>query len=116
MVIAVYPGTFDPLTRGHEDLVRRAGGLFTKLVVGVADSRAKKPFFDLNERIAIAREVLSHYPNIWDKSGVTHESHGNVMVMCNGHFLPLGFIRMDAAWMDRTFEPYVQPFSAAIPI
>ena len=64
MVIAVYPGTFDPLTRGHEDLVRRAAGLFTKLVVGVADSRAKKPFFDLNERIAIAREVLSHYPNV----------------------------------------------------
>ena len=64
MVIAVYPGTFDPLTRGHEDLVRRAAGLFTKLIVGVADSRAKKPFFDLNERIAIAREVLSHYPNV----------------------------------------------------
>ena len=64
MVIAVYPGTFDPLTRGHEDLVRRAGGLFSKLVVGVADSRAKSPFFSLDERIAIAREVLSHYPNV----------------------------------------------------
>ena len=64
MVIAVYPGTFDPLTRGHEDLVRRAAGLFSKLVVGVADSRAKQPFFKLDERIAIAREVLSHYPNV----------------------------------------------------
>src|SRR5262245_62893331 len=64
MVIAVYPGTFDPLTRGHEDLVRRAAGLFAKLVVGVADSRAKAPFFVLEERIAIAREVLSHYPNV----------------------------------------------------
>jgi pantetheine-phosphate adenylyltransferase len=64
MVIAVYPGTFDPLTRGHEDLVRRAAGLFSKLVVGIADSRAKKPFFNLDERIAIAREVLSHYPNV----------------------------------------------------
>jgi cytidyltransferase-like protein len=64
MVIAVYPGTFDPLTRGHEDLVRRAAGLFSKLVVGVADSRNKKPFFVLDERIAIAREVLSHYPNV----------------------------------------------------
>lgn len=64
MVIAVYPGTFDPLTRGHEDLVRRAAGLFAKLVVGVADSRNKKPFFTLDERIAIAREVLSHYPNV----------------------------------------------------
>lgn len=64
MVIAVYPGTFDPLTRGHEDLVRRASGLFSKLVVGVADSRNKKPFFSLEERIGIAREVLSHYPNV----------------------------------------------------
>ncbi|MEG0821954.1 MAG: pantetheine-phosphate adenylyltransferase [Burkholderiaceae bacterium] len=64
MVIAVYPGTFDPLTRGHEDLVRRASGLFSKLVVGVADSRNKKPFFSLDERIGIAREVLSHYPNV----------------------------------------------------
>jgi pantetheine-phosphate adenylyltransferase len=64
LVIAVYPGTFDPLTRGHEDLVRRAAGLFTKLVVGVADSQAKRPFFTLEERLAIAREVLSHYPNV----------------------------------------------------
>lgn len=64
MVIAVYPGTFDPLTRGHEDLVRRAAGLFAKLVVGVADSRAKRPFFTFDERLTIAREVLGHYPNV----------------------------------------------------
>jgi pantetheine-phosphate adenylyltransferase len=64
MVVAVYPGTFDPLTRGHEDLVRRAASLFAKVVVGVAESRGKKPFFTLEERIAIARDVLSHYPNV----------------------------------------------------
>jgi len=64
MVIAVYPGTFDPLTRGHEDLVRRAASVFAKLVVGVADSRNKKPFFSMDERILIAREVLGHYPNV----------------------------------------------------
>jgi pantetheine-phosphate adenylyltransferase len=64
MVVAVYPGTFDPLTRGHEDLVRRAASLFAKLVVGVAESRGKKPFFALDERITIAREVLGHYPNV----------------------------------------------------
>ena len=64
MVTAVYPGTFDPLTRGHEDLVRRASGLFDKLVVGVADSKAKRPFFTLDERLDIAREVLGHYPNV----------------------------------------------------
>jgi pantetheine-phosphate adenylyltransferase len=64
MVTAIYPGTFDPLTRGHEDLVRRASGLFDRLVVGVADSKAKKPFFSLDERLAIAGEVLGHYPNV----------------------------------------------------
>ena len=64
MNVAVYPGTFDPLTRGHEDLVRRASGLFDRLVVGVADSRAKRPFFSLDERLDIAREVLGHYPNV----------------------------------------------------
>ena len=64
MVIAVYPGTFDPLTRGHEDLVRRAASVFDKLVVGVADSRNKKPFFSMDERLAIASEVLGHYPNV----------------------------------------------------
>ncbi len=63
MTRAVYPGTFDPLTRGHEDLVRRACGLFSEVIVGVADSRGKRPFFTLDERIRMAREVLAAYPN-----------------------------------------------------
>jgi pantetheine-phosphate adenylyltransferase len=62
--VAVYPGTFDPLTRGHEDLVRRAAKLFQRVVVGIAESRSKKPFFPLEERIAIARELLAPYPNV----------------------------------------------------
>jgi pantetheine-phosphate adenylyltransferase len=61
---AVYPGTFDPLTRGHEDIVRRAAAIFGTVVVGVADSRGKKPLFTLAERIDVAREVLKPYPNI----------------------------------------------------
>jgi pantetheine-phosphate adenylyltransferase len=64
MVVAVYPGTFDPLTRGHEDLVRRASGLFDTLVVGVADSKNKRPFFSLAERLEIDHEVLGHYQNV----------------------------------------------------
>jgi len=64
MIIAIYPGTFDPLTRGHEDLVRRAASLFDKVVVGVAHSRAKNPFFSIDERLEIANEVLAHYPNV----------------------------------------------------
>ena len=64
MTVAVYPGTFDPLTRGHEDLVRRASSIFSKLIIGVADSRSKRPFFNLEERIEIAQEVLGHYSNV----------------------------------------------------
>ena len=58
MIRAIYPGTFDPFTSGHEDLVRRASSLFDELVVGIAVSRAKQPFFDTEERVAMALEVL----------------------------------------------------------
>jgi pantetheine-phosphate adenylyltransferase len=61
---AVYPGTFDPITRGHEDLVRRASSLFDHVVLAVAESRGKRPLFDLQERVAMAREVLAPYPNV----------------------------------------------------
>ena len=61
---AVYPGTFDPLTRGHEDLVRRAAGLFGELVVAIADSKVKRPMFSLEERIDMAREALAGHDNV----------------------------------------------------
>ena len=61
---AVYPGTFDPITRGHEDLVRRAARLFDHMVVAIADSKSKRPFFSLEERVQMAREVLAGVPNI----------------------------------------------------
>lgn len=61
---AVYPGTFDPITRGHEDLVRRASRLFSEVVVAVADSRAKRPFFSLPERVEMASEVLADCANV----------------------------------------------------
>ncbi|HEY9447883.1 MAG TPA: pantetheine-phosphate adenylyltransferase [Burkholderiales bacterium] len=62
--IAVYPGTFDPITLGHEDQVRRAARLFDRVILAVADSRAKRPFFTLDERVDMAREVLRDVPNI----------------------------------------------------
>ena len=64
MIKAVYPGTFDPLTRGHEDLVRRASTLFDSLVLAIADSKAKRPFFTVDERIAMATEVLGDVKNV----------------------------------------------------
>jgi pantetheine-phosphate adenylyltransferase len=61
---AVYPGTFDPITNGHEDLIQRASRLFDEVVVGVAHSQAKRPFFALDERVGLAREVLAPYRNV----------------------------------------------------
>jgi len=61
---AIYPGTFDPITRGHEDLVRRASCLFDQVVVAVAPSSGKETFFTLDERAKMAREVLTDCPNV----------------------------------------------------
>ena len=61
---AVYPGTFDPITRGHEDLVRRAARLFDHVVVAVADSHGKRPFFSMDERVQMGKDVLAPYDNI----------------------------------------------------
>jgi len=62
--IALYPGTFDPITNGHIDLVSRASPLFERIVVGVAESPAKGPGFALAERIDLAREALADLPNV----------------------------------------------------
>ncbi len=62
--IAVYPGTFDPFTRGHEDLVRRAARLFGRVIIGVAESRKKQPLFSLADRVAMAKEILGDVKNV----------------------------------------------------
>jgi pantetheine-phosphate adenylyltransferase len=62
--VAIYPGTFDPFTRGHEDLVRRAALLFDRVVVAVAASSGKNPIFSMEERVDIARGVLAPFPNV----------------------------------------------------
>lgn len=63
-VVAVYPGTFDPITLGHQDLIRRAAGLFDSVVVAVAAAHHKKTLFTLDERLQMVREVVSAYPNV----------------------------------------------------
>ncbi|HET7831934.1 MAG TPA: pantetheine-phosphate adenylyltransferase [Gallionella sp.] len=63
MIKVVYPGTFDPITCGHEDVVRRAAGLFSEVVVAVAESRAKT-LFTLDERVEMAREVFKNFDNV----------------------------------------------------
>jgi len=63
MIRVVYPGTFDPITRGHEDVVRRAAGLFGEVIVAVAASRVAT-LFSLDERVSMAREVFADFDNV----------------------------------------------------
>jgi pantetheine-phosphate adenylyltransferase len=83
---AMYPGTFDPLTRGHEDIVRRAASIFTDVLVAVASNPNKKPMFDIDERCQLARTVLADLSNvqITSYSGLTvefaHQSGYGVVV------------------------------------
>lgn len=60
----IYPGTFDPITNGHTDLIGRAARLFDEVVVGVANSPSKRPLFDLAERVLLAQQVTAHLPNV----------------------------------------------------
>lgn len=62
--LAIYPGTFDPITRGHEDLMRRASSLFDKVILAIAESPAKRPLFTLAERVEMATTVLADLPNV----------------------------------------------------
>ena len=64
MKTIVYPGTFDPITNGHIDLIERASKLFDKLIIGIASNQKKSPLFDIDERIALATESLQHLPNV----------------------------------------------------
>ncbi|HXR52462.1 MAG TPA: pantetheine-phosphate adenylyltransferase [Steroidobacteraceae bacterium] len=61
---AIYPGTFDPITNGHKDLVHRAAGIFERVLVAVAANQGKTPMFTLEERVDIARRVLADVPNV----------------------------------------------------
>jgi len=63
-VVAVYPGTFDPMTRGHEDLVRRAAQLFDHVIVAVAAGHHKKAMFSLDERMDMVRHAVQPYPHV----------------------------------------------------
>ena len=63
-IVAIYPGTFDPITKGHADLVERGARMFERLIVSVAANPNKQPLFSLDERVELARTTLAHLPNV----------------------------------------------------
>lgn len=87
-VSAMYPGTFDPVTIGHEDLVRRGARLFDRIVVAVAANPGKEPMFTLDERVSLVKSVLADLDNVevTGYSGLTIEyaQHNNLQVIVRG--------------------------------
>ncbi|MCK7458873.1 pantetheine-phosphate adenylyltransferase [Idiomarina aminovorans] len=83
---AIYPGTFDPITNGHADLIERASTLFNEIVVGIAESPSKKPLFSLEERVRLAQQVTEKLNNVTvvGFSGLlvdfAHEYDGTVLI------------------------------------
>lgn len=75
-IVALYPGTFDPITNGHSDLIRRASCLFDRIVVTIAANPEKAPLFSLEERLSLAREVLA------DDNGVSVEGFDDLLINC----------------------------------
>jgi pantetheine-phosphate adenylyltransferase len=86
MVVAVYPGTFDPLTYGHMDIIERAAALFGKLVVGIYENPSKQPLFSLNQRVELVKEAANGLSTVHVKAfkGLTvdfiHGIGGRVMI------------------------------------
>ena len=113
MKTIVYPGTFDPVTNGHIDLVERASRLFDKVVIGIASSQRKSPLFTIEERIKLASECLQHVPNV--------EIHGfdcllvNFVSDCNADAIMRGLravsdfeYEFQLANMNRALSPEIE--------
>lgn len=87
-VSAMYPGTFDPITLGHEDLVRRASRLFDRVVVAIAANPSKEPLFSLDERVELARASVSDLDNVevsgYDGLTVDFAQENNLRVIMRG--------------------------------
>jgi pantetheine-phosphate adenylyltransferase len=109
----VYPGTFDPFTRGHEDLVRRAARIFDHVIVAVAHSEAKRPFFDTSSRVDMAREVLQPLANVSVTSFSTLllrfvREQGAVIVMRGLRAVSDFEFEFQMAGMNRHLDPDVE--------
>lgn len=112
MTKVVYPGTFDPITRGHEDVVRRAAGLFDEVVVAVAASRAAT-LFTLEERVAMAREAFAGFDNVkvegFDGLLMSYVRAQNARVVLRGLRAVSDFeYEFQMAGMNRTLHPDVE--------
>ena len=113
MTIAIYPGSFDPVTNGHIDIATRAAKLFEKLYIGVYASPHKKIVFSTEERVALAREALANVPNVivepFTGLAVTFARRVNAKVMVRGLRMITDFEReFEMAVMNKNLDPELE--------
>ncbi len=113
MTIAIYPGTFDPITNGHLDIVVRAAKLFAKLVIGIYDSPDKQPLFTVAERVELAKKAVANLSNVEVESfsGLTVDFAKRVtaQAMVRGLRMSADFEReFDMAMMNKRLFPELE--------
>ena len=113
MTIAIYPGSFDPITNGHIDIATRAAKLFTKLIIGIYETPGKHLLFSLEERVELARQAVASLPNIEVQpfSGLTVDFARRVraQAMVRGLRVSADFEReFDMAMMNRRLHPELE--------
>jgi len=113
MTIAVYPGTFDPITCGHMDIVERSASLFDKLIIGIYENPAKNPLFSMEQRIQLVEEAITKLPNVQVKAftGLTVDfiHQLGVKVMVRGLRASSDFEReFEMALMNKKLAPDIE--------
>ncbi len=111
--IAVYPGTFDPITNGHVDLVRRAAAIFDKVIVAIADSSRKNPMFDLQQRVHMAEQALADLHNVevkgFDKLLTQFVRENKAKIIIRGLRAVSDFeYEFQLAWMNRCIAEEIE--------
>jgi pantetheine-phosphate adenylyltransferase len=112
-ITAIYPGTFDPITNGHSDLIERASKLFDRVIIAIAASPKKTPLFSIDERVTMAREVLSPMENIevmgFNSLLVDFAHHCHAQVILRGLRAVSDFeYEFQLAGMNRRLAPHIE--------
>ena len=113
MIIAIYPGSFDPITNGHIDVAQRASRIFSKLIIGVYDTPYKHLLFTIKERVEMARQAVAHLSNVkvqpFNGLAVNFAKKVKAQVMVRGLRVSADFEReFDMAMMNRKLNPELE--------
>lgn len=111
--IAIFPGTFDPITLGHQDLIERAASIFDQVIVAVAENNIKMPLFSLNERISMAQDAMRNFKNVkvagFNNLLVEFAAQQNAKIIIRGVRIATDFeYELQLANMNKTLNPKIE--------